>query len=249
MKRKKKLNKEASSIGIIGGWDGPTAVYIGTKKGNHNQEKKWDQLIEACKEIIVPRTNKITGEELKKHLQDEYDAKEARLTDGGKRALKFNVIMNYYQDDLEQFKAMQNSDVFVDNFHNIDLMPDDKYKLQFAAFTIPRTSKTERFYLELEQEIRNHRYKRASIVSRMFNRHSKGRYLDIEDMKVEIELSTGYMTIKNGARELMNEIALWKGMTDEDINNSTPIFMSYVAAMRDTGEMVYSEDEGKWKKG
>lgn len=248
MKRKNKLQREASSIGIIGGSDGPTAIFIGHKKGNDNQEKKWNQLIDACKEIIVPRTNKITGEELKEYLIDKYDAEETELTDGEKQALKYSVIMNYYKDDLEQLNVYQDSEKFIDTFHNVALIPDEKYNLEFAAFTIPRTSKTEKFYKELEEIMKKHRYKKASLIARIFNRHSKGKYLDMEDMKLKIELSTGYLTIKNGSIGLIDEIVLWKGVTQLDIDNSTPVFMSYVSAMRDTGELVYLEKEEKWKK-
>lgn len=253
---KRKAHKQASSIAIIGGSDGPRFDFVGIKKVKKGQEKKWNQLLEVCKEIIIPKTNKITGEELKKYLIHEYDAREIELTDRNKKVLKYNVIMNYYPEALGELEDLENNkddyklnnDKDEDHFNNIELIPDKNYGLQFYAFSIPRTSKTERLYQEFEQEMKQHRYGNASLFSNVFNKPLKKTLSKIKEMEIEMELSTGYMTIGNGSSILMNEIILWKGITQEDIDTGNRAFISYAVAMSNTGEVVYCEKEGKWKR-
>ena len=35
----------------------------------------------------------------------------------------------------------------------------------------------------------------------------------------------------------MDEVTLWRGVTRDDIENKTPAFMAYAAAMKDTGQL------------
>lgn len=237
--RKKKLHKEASSIGIIGGSDGPTSVYFSGPNKNNNQEDKWNQLLQTCKEITVPKSDKITGEEIKNYLIDKYDAREIELPSNSKQSLKYNLIMNYYPEALQELEALQgHKDMgYFDQFNNIELISDEKLKLNFSSLIISRTSKTESLYQEFEQEINEHIYRTKSLFSRIFKKSIRKTLKNIKEIKFEIELSTGYMQFSNGPKSLMDEIILWKGVTQEDIDNSTPAFMSYAAAMGDTGKI------------
>lgn len=248
---KKKRHNKSHSIAIIRGADGPTSISISHSMKKEIQEDKlnqWDQLLQTCKEITVPRAYRISGEEIKQYIINEYDAKEIVLSPHSKRSLKHNVILNHYPEALEDLKLSQDNKEFghFEQFKNIELIPDEKYNLEFSAFIIPRTSKTEVYYQENEQERNEYINETRSLFSRVLKRPPTKTFEDVEEMKFEMELSTGYMTLSNGGRRIMAEIVLWKGITQEDIDNCTPVFMEYVAAMRDRGKVRYNEKEGKW---
>lgn len=245
---KNKPHNQAYSIGIIGGADGPTSLYIGTSAEKEIQEGKWNQLLQTCKEITEPKVNKITGEEIKNYLIHEYDAKEIVLLPRNKGSLKYNVIINHYPEALEELKVSEDNkemDHF-EQFRNIELISDEQYNLSFAALIIPRTSKTEIYYQDNAQVISEYIKQTKSLFTRIIKRLT-GKILEgMEEIEVKIELSTGHIQLNNGGRSLMDEIVLWKGIVQEDIDKCTTSFIAYAAAMRDRGKITYNEKEGKW---
>lgn len=245
---KNKSHNESHSIAIIGGADGPTSLYVSNSVKKEIQEDKWNQLLQTCKEIIEPKANKITGAEIKQYVIDKYDAREIVLSARSKSSLKYNVILNHYPEALEELEVSQDNKEMghFEQFRNIELIPDEKYNLQFSAFIIPRTLRTEIYYKENAQEINEYINETKSLFSRIIKRPPTKTFEDIEEMKFEIELSTGYIQLSNGGRRIMHEIVLWKGVVQEDIDNCAPTFMEYAAAMRDRGQIIYNEKEGKW---
>lgn len=236
------------SIGVIGGADGPTAVFARDSSGRAEPESKWNQILEACKKLIVPKAHAVTGDELKHHFIKEYGAQEIEISDGQKLALKINVLSNYHPDALQQpAMPLQNADKetwakwanqkHADYLHSVQLVPDEKCGLRFTCFKIPRTSKTERFYSILIQERKDNIRKHQSMLSKILGKHPEEFDVEMDDMEIELELSTGYLQLINGCDSLMNEIRLWRGVTQEDIDLCTPIFISYAVAMRDTGKI------------
>lgn len=138
---KNKPHNENYSIAIIGGADGPTSLYVSNSVKKEVQEDKWNQLVQTCKEIIEPKANKITRAEIKQYVIDKYDAREIVLSARSKSSLKYNVILNYYPEALEELEVSQdNKEVsHFEQFKNIELIPDEKYNLGFSALIIPRT--------------------------------------------------------------------------------------------------------------
>ena len=227
MYNKKKTRNKSHSIAIIRGADGPTSISISDSAKKEDKEEKWNQLLQTCKGIIVPRADRISGEEIKQYIINEYDAKEIVLSPRIKRSLKYNVIINHYPEALEDLKLSQNNKEvdYFDQFQNIELIPDERYNLDFSVLIIPRTSKTEVYYEENEQERNKYINETRSLFSRILKRPPTKTFEDVEEMKFEMELSTGYMTLSNGGKRIMEEIVIWKGVLQEDIDNCTPAFM------------------------
>lgn len=248
MKNENDINeKKACSIGIIGGADGPTAVFLSDSDENGKVKDKWQKTLEACEKLAVPREHAVTGDELKRHLIEKYTAQEVEASEGQKLALKISVLLNYYPDVLQQ-PVMPPKDAgretlmkwanqkHADYWQSAQLVPDEKYGLRFSILKVPRISENEPFYDLRAKEIRDNIRKRQSLLSRLFRRHKEKPGWEMDDMEFLLELSTGYMQLSNGCKSLMDEIILWRGVTKEDIDNCTPVFMSYAAALRDTGK-------------
>lgn len=244
-KRVDPLKRSCCSIGIIGGADGPAAVFAG--HSNEEAEKKWAQVLEECRKLAVPIVHAKTGEELMQYLIKEYDAREIEISERQKIAVKINVLLKYFPDLMPRHEFPQNQDkealmewasqMHEDLWNRAQMVPDEKYGLKFVSLTIPKTEKTARYYEILELEQRKHLEKHRPLWSRLFRKHEREPNPIISYMVFDIETSTGYMQMRNGCHALMNEIILWKGITQEDIDNCTPEFMSYAAAMRDMGKI------------
>lgn len=91
-----RTHREASSIGIIGGADGPTTIFVGAP----HTEGQWRRTLETCRLIAVPRETRLTGDELAQHLTDEYGAYEVPVSQGKRQALKMNVLLNHHREVL-----------------------------------------------------------------------------------------------------------------------------------------------------
>lgn len=222
-------------IGVNGCADGSRAV-VSDASGGPNPESKWNHILEECKKLVAPIAHAISGDKLMQHLIEEYGAHEIEISHGQKLALKINVLSNYLPDALQQ-PSMPQQDAdkktwtkweqnYADYWHSVQLLSDEKYGLRFACLKVPRTTKAERFYTMLEHERKDD-----------MRKHPKDYDEKVDDMEFELELSTGYIALRNGCNLLMNEIILWRGVTQEDIDKCTPIYIAYVAAMRDTGKI------------
>lgn len=230
LKKSRSLSKTSqSSIGIIGGSDGPTAVFVCDEKDQAQKHSKWQQELAVCRKQTVPKERMVTGDELKQHLVNEYGAIEMEISEGKKTALKICVLSNYYPETLLEWAKKDH----VNRWQAAQNVSDEEYGLRYTCLTIPRTEKTERFYITMEHDnsIRDHR----SLLSKLFRKSSQELNVNIDEMEFQIELSTGYMQLNNGCQSLFNEVILWRGVTKEDIETQTPSFLGYAAAMRDEG--------------
>jgi hypothetical protein len=234
---RKKMN-EAGAIGVIGGADGPTAVFVARSPAGG----QWQKTLASCKKAAEPRAAHVTGEEFAQYLKEQYGAYEVPVSRGKRLALKMSVLMNHHSEALAQppmppqnagLKAWRE---WAEQSH-MDIqaasdIPDEQYGLKYLFLAVPRNGKTERFYAEAEWEQET---PRKRFWQRPFGR--KAPPVRAKKMTFGIELSTGYWQLDDGCKTLVDEVTLWRGVTREDIENETPAFMAYAAAMRDTGSL------------
>ena len=230
--------KEASAIGIIGGADGPTAVFMAKPE----PDGQWQKALERCKAVAIPRKTRVTGEQLVQHLKEEYGAYEVPVQGGKRLALKMTVLMHYHSEAVAK-PPIPPEDAGIDAWRewaeqsHMDMaaardIPDERYGLEYVFLAVPRNAKTERFYTEAERELSQ---PKTSLWQRLFGR--KTPPVRAKKMVFGIELSTGHCQLDDGCKSLTDEISLWRGVTQEDIERETPEFLAYTAAMRDTGRL------------
>lgn len=86
----------ASAIGIIGGADGPTAVFIAGKKTSNNSDQQ--TFLKYAKTKIEANYHSLC--EIENHLIKEYNAVPYQLSEKRLEVLKANVIMNRFREVL-----------------------------------------------------------------------------------------------------------------------------------------------------
>lgn len=58
---------------------------------------------------------------------------------------------------------------------------------------------------------------------------------------VELEMTTGYMTICNASEKVGLELSSWSGISQEDIDQRSMRFISYVTTLRDLGKLHFKK--------
>lgn len=236
-------NNESSAVGIIGGADGPTAVFITDKKSDSDTRREWDEMLEACKKKTVPVKRLKTGDELKAYLIESLGAEETQPTPRQIKALKINTLINHYpevfhQPPMPDEKAPKEEWIeWARRSHKsyseaADRMPDNVYGFRYASLRIPCNKVTKGYYLVRKKESRVGGFK--GFYTKLKERLKYGSQEEPE-IRLDIELSTCQMSMGNGCGRLMNDLVLWRGVTLKDMEECTPQFMAYASAMRDSG--------------
>lgn len=91
-----KRKNGASAIGIIGGADGPTGVFIAGKKTSDNSDRQ--TFLKYAKTKIEANYRSIY--ELENHLINDYNAVPYQLSERKLKMIKANVIMNRFREVL-----------------------------------------------------------------------------------------------------------------------------------------------------
>lgn len=247
-KRQSNKNDGACAVGIIGGADGPTAVFVASGK-NRERKRQWDVALEACKEIAVPVEHIKTGDELKNYLMETFGAEEIEPQQWQLDMLKINALMNHHPEalqmpELPDEKATQEEwlewakEKHLDYRESAKRLPDDVFGFRYAFLRIPHNEKTRIYYRARQKE------DKMTGIKGLF--YALKRYVKRQDepeMMLDIELSTCHMSMGNGCARLINHLVLWRGITKEDIEQRTPLFMAYAAALRDKSKATKARDK------
>ncbi|WP_434311327.1 hypothetical protein [Hominifimenecus sp. rT4P-3] len=207
---------------------GPIAIFIEkpTKKSKERKQR-FREFLELAKQETIPREQPVSKEEWTERLCVFYGAKEVPITRSQEWCLKRNIIPNFFPELLPfpvQPPKGAGKRAILDwaereekeNGAFIDQLQPEKIGLRFHVHQIPEEKKQR--YLE------------------------EGENLE-QDLLVLWEEKTRYMMVTGpGNGKLADELMIWRGVTQEDIDQETPVFFSYVSALRNAGLLKSSEE-------
>ena len=212
-----KNKKEAGSFGIIGGADGPTAIFIAKKK-------EQDEFLSQAAEQIAPCER--TFKQLEEYLIQKYQAVPHTLLPHELNSLKVNVIMNHFGDVLdkpaplgknpteEELKEYFKNDT---SFLQAREYPAEKLGLEMKAYRLPG----------IESEIKHKKVLRHKKQPAVHN----SSYTD-EDVIVEMEMRSEYLCAINGGGEVIDDLLLYRGVSEKDIKEKSTRFIAYAYALK-----------------
>lgn len=217
--------KEAGSIGIIGGADGPTTIHY--KSDKENEREEYQSFLNYATEKIKPCER--TFEELEEYLVERYRAVPHILEPHEINVIKTNVILNHFPNVLKPPMPM------------LENATEDQLKeyIKQSTNTILQAKEypAEKLGLEFEAyEIQNN-FRRAS--NKKFLRIlRKSNYNNIEkNIIIEIEMKTKYLSIRNGNDEIMFDLLLYSGVSEKDIIEKSPRFIQYAYTLKHLGKL------------
>ncbi len=231
---------DACSVGIIGSADGPTTVFVSNGRHSKAKEKKINRLLEACRKAAVPAKRIKNCDELKEYLIGTFGAIETEPMPYQLQTLKHNALMRHHREvllgpDMPKDNAPKEEwlewarKTHLSYREAVNRLPDDVFGFRYAFLRLPNNAATAVYYRARQKENRRPFF---VWMKQRFRRVS-----DDNEMTMDFELSTGSIAMGNGSARLMNELVLWRGITQRDMDEETPEFMAYAVAMRDTGRM------------
>ncbi len=217
MKLFKCLHK-TSSIGIIGGSDGPTAIFV-SKKKEDRQEKTFQEFLSDAQQKISPCARSFS--QLEEYLVETHHAVAYSLSSGELECMKVNVLLNYYPHLLEEIPVPNGMSEFEIPFFRAHSYPVEKMDFFPKAFTLPDIPP------------------QPSPVRRkpFWRRKHQPACMDTPPAVVQWEETSGYLCIQNGDDRIMDEISLFLGVSEQDIREKSPRFLSYACTLKKLGKL------------
>ncbi len=213
----KKKTNVSCSIGIIGAADGPTGIFTASVPEKTKQEREVFLAYAAGK--INPCRK--TMEQLEEHLLEHYRAVPCELPEGSLKALKANVILNYFPELINKPSPLGNSPTRKElqeycrqdtSFLQARNYPAENLGLIFRAYLLPN--------------------ERSDVPD-----PGKRRLQRRNGAILEIEMTTQYLCGHNVSEALMDELLLWQGVSEQDIAEKTPRFISYAYTLKNRGQL------------
>lgn len=206
-----KHRHHASSIGIIGGADGPTAIFIASKKTNKRGEE-FQKFLSQAQQQIQPCEHSFS--QLETYLKETHHAIPYKLSHGELESLKVNVLLNHYPHLLEEIPVPEGLSEFEIPFYRAHSFPVERIDFHPKAFTLPDAVSM------------------PSPPTRKFLwRRHKPASSEMPPAVVQWEETSGYLCINHGDDTIMNEIQLFLGVSQQDIQEKSPRFIAYAYAL------------------
>lgn len=218
-----KKKNQASSVAIIGGADGPTAIFSMSKKSLKKQQQKQEQILLWAKKHAKPSRRSFS--ELEEYLKEKWGAYKNPLSQREEEMIKTNVILNSYPELVgaaakppEQDASEQEWKEYLDrDMTSFDLAreyPAEKLGLVMKSLVIPK--------------------EKAKILRGMDSQNLFYRFALRKipgEMVVNWEEKSEHLSVKNGCQSVMDLIAVFLGVSEEDIALENDRFVAYAYAL------------------
>lgn len=199
---KKFKNRQAASIGIIGGADGPTAVYV--TRGS----KKNDLCNNAAVSGICPCGKSIY--ELQEYIVSKYSAVSAELSEAYRNCIKADIIQTVYPHLLKQ------------QLPELKEKPSRRDIKRYCGALDARRTEALGF-TEKKFDIR--------LFSIYTENGTLNVAFETESEFLSVTYTVSHNSDDKNMRQITDDILLFYGVTENDIINKTPRFYAYADAL------------------
>lgn len=241
---KGKKRGKAGSVGIIGGADGPTAVFAVSRKKPEKSRARQEAFLARAQRLAVPCEKSF--EETVRHLCEAYKAKPAELSKSQRQSAKVNILLNYHPEwvGYEPFPKDPTKEQLAEYARRQDQVleravfyPEEELGLVIEGYRIPED--TARVLRERERKERP-----PAGRGRLFRRIEgwagwwRGAETPEEPrpLTVVLERTHEYMVFDGpGGGALADDLARFGGIGEEDIRTQSPRFVGYAYLMKKDG--------------
>jgi hypothetical protein len=207
--------RSAKASGIIGRASGPASIFIAQK------EQEQEEFLLQAAEKITPCERSF--KELEQFLIEKYNAVPHKLSPQKLDCLKVNVIINYYGHLLDRPAPLGENPT------------EEEIKAYFEKQEITAAQAKEYPAEKLGLEMKA--YKLPGIISKRQQFASSNADRGEDAVIVEMEMKSGYLAICNSSGEVNEDLILYLGVSEKDINEKSPRFISYAYALRSVGRL------------
>lgn len=232
------MSVERNKDGSITIKDNNGVAVIGriVKISEDKQEEKFQHWVDDCAKVVTACAH--TFKETECYFLEHCDALPLALNERRMKNFQENVIMNHCKDKL----GHQPSEFSFD-------MTDDEiekwHKEENAMREEAMNSSPERFGLNMRGYYLPHTehnavfYEQAYVESQKSMKHTKQSPKQIEKQNICIffEETTEHCQSSGGGDSLMQQLIVFRGVSEEDIQKRNPRFLGYISGLRDMGNL------------
>lgn len=194
--------------------DGPTATFV-CVQSKQMREKREAFFDEVAKQV---KPSNRTFEQMLAYFVETYHAVPTVLPKERMREIKANVIHNYFpellQEDREDELTLEEKQHYrkrSDSFIRALKYPEEELNLEFRAFLIP-------------QQPKGKKQSQGAAVPHLTDS-------DNESI-LQVEMKTEYMSAWNLEESILDDLCIWRGVTQKDIDERSPRFIMFAEAMK-----------------
>ena len=211
----KSCTTSAGSIGIIGGSDGPTAIFCTSRR--EKREREYQEFLMRAQQALKPCRRSFS--QLEEYLISTYQAQPCQLSAGELETIKVNVLLNYRPELLEETPLPNGcgETSFEALFLRAHAYPMEKLGLQPKAYLFPTV------FPDPPQPKRR-LWRKKPIPGRKPS-----------PAVVIWEETSSYLCMNHGNDSVMSEMVLFLGIDQKDIAGKSPRFVCYAMACRKKG--------------
>lgn len=199
----------------------------------HEEFQKW---VEHCADLVTPCAH--TFSETEQYFLEQCDTELIDKDDRRMKIFKLNVIMNHFKDRLEHQAAdftFDMTDEEIEKWHTdseamrneaINSSPE-RFGLNIRGYILPQTQRNKVFYEQYYKD----------VPDPVKNNNASQDKIELQDICFFFEETTEVFQGYTGSRSLMQQLILFRGVSEEDIKNRSTRFLGYISELRDMGKL------------
>ncbi len=228
--------------------DNSVTVVAGIRRASDDkQEEKFKRWVEDCAKMVTACA--CTLKETEQYFLEHCDALPLALDDKRMKNFQYSVIANHFEDklgyqpskfsfdmtdeEIEKWQKEQNAmrQAVLDS-------PAERFGLVTRGYYLPHTECNAIFYEQAREK--QEEWARPAIQKRSkrieHNLTQAARIVQ-QDICFFFEETTEHCQSTGGGENLMQQLIIFRGVTQEDIEKRSPRFIVYICALRDAGKL------------
>lgn len=210
---------------------------IGTAK-----QEDFHQWTAQCAKLVTPNSHTI--QETEQYFLEQCDAVPMDEDDRRMKYFQLNVVMNHCKDQLmhqaSEF-SFDMTDQEIEKWHEDEnaMRMEAKnsspahFGLIIRGYYLPQTERNKTFYEESAAELQE-LFKRSPTSPDQSEK---------KDICIFFEETTGQFGCNEASRSTIQQLMVFKGVDEEDIQKRSPRFLGYINVLREMGKLPgYGEE-------
>lgn len=195
------------------------------------RQEKFQHWVEECAKLVTACAHTI--KETEQYFLEQCDVLPLAADDTRMKSFQLNVVMNHCKDKLEHQASEFSFDMtdeeiekwsIKDNAMREEAMNSspEYFGLIMRGYYLPHTVRNEVIY---EQDY-------LEAKKRMKRTHHSIKQAEMQDICFFFEETTEHFQ-SSGGNNLMQQLIVFRGVSEEDIEERNPRFLGYISTLRD----------------
>lgn len=199
-------------------------------------KEKFNKWVQECAKLVTACTP--TFKETEQYFLEQCDALPLITNDDRMKSFQLDVIVKHCKDKLEHQASEFSFDMTDEEIEkwreeeyamNQEVMESSpqQFGLNIRGYYLLHTERNEVFYEQAYQEVQKH----------MKDINQEVKQLKMPDICFLFEETTGHYQFSSAGGNLKNQLIVFMGVSEADIEICSQRFLEYIAALHDMGNL------------